>query len=195
MPTRSWPKGQTQPLEKRKVGGSTPPLPPFLKASASPPICSNRRKKGSAMALSVPSQSKIATVRWLCSTMPVVLAVAVVRPGCTTSSEVQHVKGTGEWRREARSDGYLVARGQRALLAGELDSAVGDFGDAAGPARLPIAKIPARAAGWAVWATCCTAWAGGWNGSGDHAESVSVLTKAGRCVPQGGGAGDGAADS
>jgi hypothetical protein len=38
--------------------------------------------------------------------------------------------------------GLLVARGQRALLAGELDSAVGDFGDAAVLARQLVAENP-----------------------------------------------------
>ena len=74
--------------------------------------------------------------------------------------------------------GLLVARGQRALLAGELDSAVVDFGDAAVLARQLVAENPGESRWLGALGNVLYSLGGALNGRGDYAESVSVLTEA-----------------
>ena len=71
-----------------------------------------------------------------------------------------------------------MARGQQALLAGELDAAVADFGEAAGLARQLVAENPGESDWLAGLGVVLYSLGGALNGRGEFAESVSVLTDA-----------------
>ncbi len=88
--------------------------------------------------------------------------------------------GRGNWRQVPRDKRVrlLLARGQQALLAGESDAAVADFGEAAGLAREMVAENPGESDWLAGLGVVLYSLGGALNGRGGFAESVSVLTDA-----------------
>jgi hypothetical protein len=74
--------------------------------------------------------------------------------------------------------GFLVRRGQQALLAGEAAAATGDFGAAAGLARELVAQSPGESHRLGTLGSVLYSLGEALSGQGDHAESVSVLTEA-----------------